>query len=98
MKGEFVLYRPKVDVTPGAKYEISFDVKAVKGGDFSLRIANKSKTMKRIKISAKGDKWYQANGTITIPAKLDKINMYVSIGNAPEGGFIDNIYFKRISK
>ena len=97
-KSEFVLYRPQIEVTPGAKYEITFDVKAVKGGDFSLRIANKSKTMKRIKVSAKGDKWHQGNGTITIPAKLDKIYMYVSIANAPGGGFIDNIVLKRISK
>ena len=97
-KSEFVLYRPKVDVTPGAKYEITFDAKAVKGADFTLRIANKSKTMKRIRVSAKGNTWHQGTGMITIPAKLDKINMYVSIGNAPEGGFIDNIVLKRLDK
>lgn len=97
-KGEFVMFLPQVAVTPGAKYELSFDAKAPKGGDFALRVANKSKTMKRIKISTKGNSWGQNRATLTIPKNLDKINLYVSVGNAPAGGFIDNIVLKRISK
>ena len=94
-KSEFIIFRPNVAVTPGAKYTITFDAKAEKGGDFSLRVANKSKTMKRIKVSAKGNTWSQAAGTVTIPKNVDKITLYVSIANAPEGGFIDNIVLTR---
>ncbi len=97
-KSEFVMFLPNVAVTPGAKYELSFDVKAVKGGDFTLRAANKSKTMKRIKISAKGNNWCQGRATLTVPANLEKIILYVAVGNAPEGGFIDNIVLKRLEK
>ena len=97
-KSEWVMFLPAVAVTPGAKYELSFDAKAVKGGDFTLRVANKSKTMKRIKISAKGNNWSQASGTLTIPKNLEKITLYVAIANAPEGGFIDNIILKRLEK
>ena len=97
-KGEYVMFLPNVAVTPGAKYELSFDAKAPKGGDFSLRVANKSKTMKRIKVSAKGNSWSQGFTTLNIPKNLEKITLYVSIGNAPEGGFIDNIVLKRLEK
>ena len=97
-KGEFVMFLPNVAVTPGAKYELSFDAKAPKGGDFSLRVANKSKTMKRIRVSAKGNSWSQGTATINIPKNLEKITLYVTIGNAPEGGFIDNIVLKRLEK
>ena len=92
------MFLPDVAVTPGAKYELSFDAKAVKGGEFTLRVANKSKTMKRIKISAKGNNWGQAGGTFTIPKNLEKITLYAAIANAPEGGFIDNIVLKRLEK
>ena len=96
-KGEFVMYLPGVEVTPDAKYSASFDVKAPQGGDFSLRIANKSRTMKRIKVSAKGNNWHKGSDVITIPADLDQVNFYISIGNAPDGGFIDRIEFIRIN-
>ena len=97
-KGEFVMFQPNVAVTPGAKYELSFDAKAPNGGDFAIRVANKSKTMKRIKVSAKGSNWVHASSTLTIPKNLDKITLYAVIGNAPEGGFIDNIVLKRLDK
>ena len=94
-QSEFVIFRPNVEVTPGAKYTVSFDAKAVAGGDFTLRIANKSKTLKRVKISTRGNIWTQGKSTLTIPKNVDKIVLYVAIANAPSGGFIDNIVLTR---
>ena len=90
-----VISRPDIAVTPGAKYQISFDVKAPAGATFRLRIVAGKKTLKNIVSTTRGAQWTQSTGNFTVPQGVEKIIMYLFISDAPQGGFIDNVVLKR---
>lgn len=90
-----VIFRPDIAVTPGAKYQISFDVKAPAGAAFRLRIVAGKKTLKNIVSTTRGAQWTQSTGNFTVPQGVEKIIMYLFISDAPQGGFIDNVVLKR---
>jgi hypothetical protein len=62
-----VISRPDIAVTPGAKYQISFDVKAPAGATFRLRIVAGKKTLKNIVSTTRGAQWTQSTGNFTVP-------------------------------
>ncbi len=97
-KAEIVLHKSRIPVTPGAKYDISFDVKAPAGANFRLRIVVSGKTFANIKTSVKGGYWKMAKGTFTVPAGVKELTMYICASDAPEGGFIDNVVLERVGR
>lgn len=94
-KAEAVMYRTGIAVTPGAKYSVSFDVKAPSKATFRLRVVAGRKTLKNITANANSTRWSQAAGTFTVPKDTEKLTMYIYIADAPQGGFIDNVVLTR---
>ena len=92
---EAVMYRTGIAVTPGAKYSVSFDVKAPSKATFRLRVVAGRKTLKNITANANSTRWSQAAGTFTVPKDSEKLTMYIYIADAPQGGFIDNVVLTR---
>ena len=89
------MYRTNIAVTPGAKYNISFDVKAPSKATFRLRVMAAKKTLKNVTATADSKQWKQGVGTFTVPQGVDKVTMYIFVANAPQGGFIDNVVLTR---
>ena len=89
------LHRPRIPVTPGAKYTLSYDVKAPGSAKFRCRVVCKGKTLTNINVSAVSEHWKQGKGTFTVPADAKQISLYLCVSNAPQGGFIDNVELTR---
>ena len=94
-KLEAVISRMNIPVTPGAKYTISFDVKAPAKATFRLRVISGRKTLKNVTVTASSDQWNQGQAVFTVPKDAEKVTMYIYIADAPAGGFIDNIVLTR---
>lgn len=97
-KNTIALFRRAVEVTPGAKYELSFDVKAPKGGNFRLRVTADRKNIASISVKANGGHWVQKKGTFTIPADVKKVTLYLYVSDIREAAYFDNVVLTRLNK
>ena len=97
-KNTVVMNRSGIEVTPGAEYSLSFDVKAPKGGKFRMRVMAGGKALKNISVNGGTATWQQGSAKFTVPADAGKLVLYLYISDAPEGGFIDNIVLTRLKK
>ncbi len=95
VKSKIVIQRPRVAVTPGAKYTLSYDVKSPATAGFRCRVVCNGKTLTNIKAGANSAHWTQGKGSFTIPADVNMITLYINISNAPKGGLIDNVVLTR---
>ena len=95
VNSKIVIQRPRVAVTPGAKYTLSYDVKAPGGAKFRCRVVCNGKTLTNISATAVKDHWTQGKGTFTVPADCSALTLYINVANAPQGGYIDNVVLIR---
>ena len=95
VKSQLVIHRPRVAVTPGAKYTLSYDIKAPGGAKFRCRVVCNGKTLTNIYGKAVNENWTMCKKTFTIPRDVDNITLYISISDAPQGGYIDNVVLTR---
>ena len=95
VKSQIVIQRPRVAVTPGAKYTVSYDVKSPATAKFRCRIVADGNTLANIGVVAISKNWKQGKGSFTVPANVNQISIYIYVSNAPKGGFIDNIVLTR---
>ncbi len=95
VNSKIVIQRPRVAVTPGAKYTLSYDVKAPGGAKFRCRVVCNGKTLTNISGNAVKENWTQLKKSFTIPQGVDNITLYITIAAAPQGGYIDNIVLSR---
>ena len=94
-KEAIAMFRPRVPVTPEAKYTLSYDVKSPAAAKFRCRVVCGRKTLANINATADNKHWQQGKGIFTVPADAKQITLYICIYNAPAGGFIDNIELTR---
>ena len=94
-KSLIVIQRPRIAVTPGAKYTLSYDVKSPATAKFRCRVVCNGKTLANIGAVATSEHWKQGKGTFTIPADGNQISLYIYVSDAPKGGFIDNVVLTR---
>ena len=97
-KSDTALYRPNIAVTPGAEYEVVYDVKAVNGGKFRIRVVAAGKTIANIAASAKGSHWVQKKGRFTVPEGVKEVAFYLHVSNLSDVGYFDNITLARLKK
>ena len=98
------LWRPRIPVTPGARYALSFDVKSDEGvGPCALRVVaregdgGKPVTLARIEAARRDVFWQTAGGEFAVPAGTAEIAIYFETGAGRDGlsVWVDNITLKR---
>lgn len=97
-KSDIALYRPRIAVTPGAEYEVAYDVKAVNGGNFRIRVVAGGKNIANIAASAKGPHWVRKKGKFTVPEGVKEVAFYLHVSNLSDAGYFDNITLARLKK
>ncbi len=93
------IWRNGVTVTPGAKYSLIADFKiAPKAPAAGIRVAANGKTIARLSIKPKDEYWQTGSVEFAVPAKTDKIVLYVYVeaGETESRIFVDNINLKRL--
>ena len=80
------------------EYEVAYDVKAVNGGNFRIRVVAGGKTIANIAASAKGSHWVQKKGKFTVPEGVKEVAFYLHVSNLSDAGYFDNITLARLKK
>lgn len=91
------LWRRDVPVTAGAKYSLSFDVKAMDGvGTVGFRVASGGKTIISKYFRAK-DSWCKYGIDFTVPENVNNVTLYFVVGEGKSGKtlYLDNIQLRR---
>jgi len=95
-KRQIVIWRPHVPVTPGAEYQLSFDVKtAGPQQGVILRVVRNNKTFKMLKNAAEPGYWKRAETTLKIPPDTKELTFYLLAESSSSARWVDNIQFIR---
>ena len=97
-EGGIGLWLNNTPVTPGAKYSLSFDVKARDcARSMTMRVAAGGKTLASRKVDAVAGDWRQGALSFTVPDGVRTASFYLTVGKGEPGRtvYVDNIVLTR---
>ena len=95
-KRRIVIWRPKIPVTPGAEYQLSYDVKTEgPQNGVILRVVRNGKTFHMLKNQAAPGYWKQVESTLKIPSDTKELTFYLLAEPSRTRRWVDNIQFIR---